>query len=53
MRVTQACVGCGHCKVFCPAGAIETCGVSRINDRCIECGKCKGYCALGAITEEP
>ncbi len=53
MRITGECVGCGHCTVLCPAGAIETCGVSKINDKCIECGKCKGYCAIGAITEEP
>ncbi len=53
MRITEACVGCGHCKVFCPSDAIETCGVSTINEKCIECGKCKGYCALGAIVDEP
>ncbi len=44
MRITGACVGCGHCKVFCPAGAIETCGISTINDKCVECGKCTEAC---------
>ena len=53
MRITQICVGCGHCKVFCPVNAIETCGTSRINDDCTNCGKCRGYCAIGAIVEEP
>jgi len=53
LRITGACVGCGHCKVFCPADAIETCGVSKINEKCIECGLCKGYCAIGAIEEGP
>jgi Fe-S-cluster-containing hydrogenase component 2 len=54
VRITPECVGCGHCKVFCPVDAIETCGVSRIiSDKCIECGRCKGYCAIGAITEAP
>lgn len=53
MRITSVCVGCGQCKAFCPVEAIETCGVSHINDKCIECGKCKGYCPIGAITEEP
>ncbi|AFC99157.1 hypothetical protein Mtc_0387 [Methanocella conradii HZ254] len=52
MRISQACVGCGHCKAICPVDAIETCGVSRITGNCIECGKCKGYCAIGAIEED-
>ncbi len=53
MKITGACVGCGHCKAFCPADAIETCGVSRITDKCTGCGICKGYCAVGAIEEGP
>lgn len=53
MRITGACVGCGHCKAFCLEGAIETCGVSKITDKCKDCGICKGYCAIGAIEEEP
>ncbi len=53
MRITGACVGCGHCKVFCPVDAIETCGVSKITDKCTGCGICRGYCAVGAIEEEP
>jgi Pyruvate/2-oxoacid:ferredoxin oxidoreductase delta subunit len=52
LRITGTCVGCGHCKAFCPAGAIDTCGVSVITDKCTGCGICKGYCAIGAIEEE-
>jgi len=51
MKITEACVGCGQCKVFCPMDAIETCGVSEIKDGCTECGTCKGYCPVDAITE--
>lgn len=52
MRITEACVGCGHCKAFCPVDAIETWGTSRITDSCTQCGTCKGYCPLSAIKEE-
>ncbi|WP_048198259.1 4Fe-4S binding protein [Methanocella arvoryzae] len=52
MRIAETCVGCGQCKVFCPAGAIKTCGISRITESCTECGTCKGYCPIGAIRED-
>jgi Fe-S-cluster-containing hydrogenase component 2 len=52
LRITEACVGCGQCKVFCPVDAISTCGVSVIGEKCTECGTCKGYCPLGAIRED-
>ena len=52
MKITEACVGCGQCKAFCPADAIKTCGASAIGPDCNECGICKGYCPVGAIVEE-
>jgi len=52
VKITAKCVGCGQCKPFCPVDAIETCGISTINEDCIDCGKCKGYCPLRAIADD-
>ncbi len=51
-RVTAAkCTGCGLCRKWCPAGAIEAAGeTASINaEKCVGCGECIVACRVGAI----
>lgn len=53
-RITSACLGCGGCKVVCPAEAI-----SGLPDqmhaidpgKCFECGVCARSCSQKAIVD--
>lgn len=50
--VTEDCVGCHVCKVFCPAKAIFY-GERRMavdQDKCIHCGTCYNECPVSAIS---
>lgn len=51
MKVSQKCVGCGQCAVYCPCDAIVIFGHARMNEKCVECGTCIDYCPLCAISE--
>ena len=51
--VTEDCVGCHVCKVFCPAKAIFY-GERRMavdQDKCQHCGTCYNECPVSAVTE--
>ena len=50
--VGEKCIGCGKCKMLCPAQAIS--GEKRNkhdidHDKCIKCGQCMENCPIDAI----
>jgi len=49
MRIMPSCVGCAHCEVFCPIGAIKVFGKANIVGNCKECGVCLKFCPQKAI----
>ncbi|MGB8312666.1 MAG: 4Fe-4S binding protein [Halobacteriota archaeon] len=49
MRIISNCVGCAHCEVFCPTGAIKVFGKANIVGDCKECGVCLKFCPQKAI----
>ncbi|MFW6376232.1 MAG: DUF362 domain-containing protein [Thermoplasmatota archaeon] len=49
----EKCIGCGRCKIWCPADAIEVDDKAEIDlGECIGCGECKIVCPEGAIKVE-
>ena len=50
---TEKCIGCGKCKINCPADAIEVEQYAEIDlEECIGCGECRIVCPEGAIKVE-
>ena len=50
MNVSQVCVGCGQCSVFCPNDAISVFGRASVDENCVGCETCVDYCPLGALS---
>jgi len=51
--ITNKCVGCHTCKVFCPVTAIFY-GERKMEidqDKCIQCGTCYNECPISVISE--
>jgi ferredoxin len=51
--ITNKCVGCHACKVFCPQKAIFY-GERKMEidqDKCVQCGTCYRECPIGVISE--
>jgi ferredoxin len=51
--ITNKCVGCHACKVFCPVKAIFY-GERKMEidqDKCIQCGTCYNECPISVISE--
>jgi ferredoxin len=51
--ITNKCVGCHTCKVFCPVKAIFY-GERKMEidqDKCIQCGTCYNECPVSVISE--
>ena len=51
--ITNKCIGCHACKVFCPQKAIYY-GERKMEidqDKCIQCGTCYNECPISVITE--
>jgi ferredoxin len=51
--ITNKCVGCHTCKVFCPVKAIFY-GERKMEidqDKCIQCGTCYNECPISVISE--
>jgi ferredoxin len=50
--VTNECVGCQTCRLFCPAGAIRfgDCRMEIDQDKCLHCGSCYRECVVAAIS---
>jgi Fe-S-cluster-containing hydrogenase component 2 len=51
--ITNRCVGCHACKVFCPVKAIFY-GERKMEidqDKCIQCGTCYNECPISVISE--
>ncbi len=53
-QITEQCVGCGVCKLWCPAGVIQGRKKKRhiISDGCISCGVCGRVCGFGAVLDD-
>ena len=53
-KITSACVSCGSCADFCPAGAISQGDDQYVIDAaaCLDCGSCSDTCPNGAIVPE-
>lgn len=55
--ITDECIGCGVCEIFCKNGAVsqcDTCFTKFVIDesKCEACATCKEYCPIdGAIVE--
>ena len=47
----KGCIGCGHCKKLCPAGAISIHNNKAVIDRkkCVKCFCCQEFCPKGAM----
>ncbi len=52
MNVSEKCVGCCQCAVYCPHDAITVFGRAAMNEKCVECGICVEYCPVSAISED-
>ena len=51
--ITNKCVGCHACKVFCPQKAIFY-GERKMEidqDKCVQCGTCYNECPISVISE--
>jgi ferredoxin len=51
--ITNKCIGCHACKVFCPQKAIYY-GERKMEidqDKCVQCGTCFNECPISVITE--
>lgn len=51
--ITDKCIGCHACKVFCPQKAIYY-GERKMEidqDKCVQCGTCYNECPIGVIDE--
>jgi len=51
--ITNKCVGCHACKVFCPVKAIFY-GERKMEidqDKCVQCGTCYNECPISVISE--
>jgi len=51
--ITNKCVGCHACKVFCPRKAIFY-GERKMEidqDKCVQCGTCYNECPVSVISE--
>jgi Fe-S-cluster-containing hydrogenase component 2 len=51
--ITNKCIGCHTCKVFCPQKAIYY-GERKMEidqDKCVQCGTCYNECPIGVISE--
>jgi ferredoxin len=51
--ITNKCIGCHACKIFCPQKAIYY-GERKMEidqDKCVQCGTCYNECPIYVITE--
>ena len=51
--ITNECIGCHACKIFCPQKAVYY-GVRKMEidqDRCVQCGTCSSECPISVIEE--
>jgi ferredoxin len=51
--ITNKCIGCHACKVFCPQKAIFY-GERKMEidqDKCVQCGTCYNECPISVISE--
>jgi len=51
--ITNKCVGCHACKVFCPVKAIFY-GERKMEidqDKCVQCGTCYNECPISVVSE--
>jgi ferredoxin len=51
--ITNKCIGCHTCKVFCPQKAVYY-GVRKMEidqDKCVQCGTCYNECPICVISE--
>lgn len=48
-KVSGSCVGCEHCRDYCPVDAITVDGKAAISESCIGCGECISICPIRAI----
>jgi ferredoxin len=51
--ITNKCIGCHTCKIFCPQKAVYY-GVRKMEidqDKCVQCGTCYRECPIDVIEE--